>query len=373
MIYFDNAATTLHKPAAVSAAAAQAMQTLASPGRGSHRAAETAAALAYNCRELAARYFNVASPECVVFTQNATHALNIAIRALAKQGKRAVISGWEHNSVRRPVIASGANVTVACGRLFDADAVLNDFYDALTPGTAVCAVNHVSNVFGFVLPIEEISRLCRERSIPLIVDASQSAGVLSVDFVKLNAEFVAMPGHKGLYGPQGTGLLLSARERDVLPLIFGGSGSDSKREDMPEWLPDRLEAGTHNMPGIAGLMVGLEFVSSQPRILEHERNLLNIVADGLAELPGVKVYHTNASGVQTGVLSFNINGIDPQIVADTLSRQGVCVRAGQHCAPLAHQTAGTAERGTVRASFSAFNTHDEARLFVDAVAAVTLK
>ncbi|MDR0818394.1 MAG: aminotransferase class V-fold PLP-dependent enzyme, partial [Oscillospiraceae bacterium] len=208
MIYFDNAATTLQKPASVSKAMSKAPNSFASPGRGGHNAAAKAAELAFDCRRLAASYFNVPSPENIVFTLNATHALNIAIHALSKPDKRTVISGYEHNSVYRPVTASGAEVSVARGTLFDKNSVLNAFDDKLNSGTSLCVVNHVSNVFGFIQPVEKISELCRERGIPLIIDASQSAGAIPIDFSALGAEYIAMPGHKGLYGPQGTGLLL---------------------------------------------------------------------------------------------------------------------------------------------------------------------
>jgi len=367
MIYFDNAATTLHKPSSVADAMRDAVNRLASPGRGGHAAAMWAAELAYNTRELAARYFNVPSPESIVFTLNATHALNIAIHALAKPGKRTVISGYEHNSVYRPILASGAEVTVAHGRLFDRNDVLNSFDRALTANTSLCIVNHVSNVFGFIQPIEKIAELCRERSIPLIIDASQSAGALPIDFESLGANFIAMPGHKGLYGPQGTGLLLCREIKNTAPLLHGGSGSNSKSPTMPELLPDRLEAGTHNMPGIAGLYEGLKFVSEEPRILKHETNVLNYVSDGLALLQNVKLYRNSAPNTQAGVLSFTINGVDSETAAEKLNEFGAAVRAGQHCAPLAHASVGTQDTGTIRASFSAFNTKAEAEEFVDYV------
>jgi len=364
-IYFDNAATTLHKPASVSKAMSDAVNWLASPGRGGHSAALRAAELAYDCRELAAKYFNVPSPENVVFTMNATHALNISIHALSKSGKRAVISGYEHNSVYRPVMASGAEVYVAKGRLFDAASVLNAFDKALVANTALCVVNHISNVFGFVQPVEKIAAMCRERRIPLIIDASQSAGVLPIDFIALGADFIAMPGHKGLYGPQGTGILLCRDNQGMLPLLYGGSGSESKNPDMPQYLPDRLEAGTHNMPGIAGLFEGLKFVSSESRIFRHEQKMLNLVGDGLACNGKIQIFRDES--VQSGVLSFTVDGIDCETFAARLSECGVAVRAGQHCAPLAHRSAGTAENGTIRASFSAFNTFEEAEQFVSIV------
>jgi selenocysteine lyase/cysteine desulfurase len=251
MIYLDNAATTLIKPPPEALPVSRAKNTLASPGRGSHTAAAKAAELAFNCREAAAKLFNSAYPENIVFCHNATHALNIAIKSIARAGDRVVTTSFEHNAVIRPLHAVGASVIKAGGELFDREGSLNAFDAALVKGTKLCVVNHVSNVFGFIQPIEEISKLCRLRNIPLIIDASQSAGILELDYSALGAAFIAMPGHKGLYGPQGTGLLIC--NSDTRTLLEGGTGSNSRQLEMPDFLPDRLEAGTHNMPGIAGL------------------------------------------------------------------------------------------------------------------------
>ena len=198
--------------------------------------------------------------------------------------------------------------------------------------------------------------LCREKGVPFVLDASQSAGMLSVDMDALGAAFIAMPGHKGLYGPQGTGLLLCGAEPE--PLLRGGTGSQSILQEMPEDLPDRLEAGTHNMPGIAGLLEGLRFVEQQGggRIAGHERHLTRHMAALLRDIPGAEVFYTPEDGAQTGVLSFRLDGWDCEALGEALAAQGAAVRAGLHCAPLAHRTAGTLETGTVRCSFSAFNT-----------------
>ncbi|MGN0967754.1 MAG: aminotransferase class V-fold PLP-dependent enzyme, partial [Oscillospiraceae bacterium] len=244
MIYLDSAATTLQKPAAVSNAMRSAMARMATPGRGGHRPAALAAETAFACREKAAELFGVDAPEHVVFTFNATHALNIAIKTLVKPGSTVLISGYEHNAVTRTLAAiKNVKIRVAGSPLFRSDQLLSRFEELMTNevGTVVC--NHVSNVFGYVLPIPEIAALCRARKIPLIVDASQSAGCLPVSLKEWGAAFIAMPGHKGLYGPQGTGLLLCASDT-VQPLIEGGTGSTSARQEMPDFLPDRLEAGT---------------------------------------------------------------------------------------------------------------------------------
>ena len=215
--------------------------------------------------------------------------------------------------------------------------------------------NHVSNVFGCVQPVEEIARSCRRHGVPLIVDASQSAGILPVQMEEWGAAFVAMPGHKGLYGPQGTGLLLCGAP--ALPLLYGGTGSASRVQDMPEELPDRLEAGTHNMPGIAGLLEGIRFVQGKgtERIAAYVRQLTRRAALHLREMPEVRVFAADDPAGQAGVLSFTVEERHPEELAAALARRGIAVRAGLHCAPLAHQTAGTLPDGTVRLSFSTFN------------------
>ena len=370
MIYLDSAATTFQKPLSVSYAMQRAMRTMSSPGRGGYAAARAAEETAFRCRSLAAELFGVPSPEQVVFASNATHALNIAIRSLVPEGGRVAVSGYEHNAVTRPLHALGARIKVAASPLFDRAALLRAFENSISPELDAVVCTHVSNVFGFVLPIEEIAALCRAEGVPLIVDASQSAGILPFELDTLGAAFIAMPGHKGLYGPQGTGLLLCGAETH--PLLMGGTGSASALQAMPDFLPDRLEAGTHNMPGIAGLLEGLRYVQTQgtERILTHERRLIRQAAAGLSRIPGVTVYG-DGGAVQAGVLSFQIDGMDCEAVGEALGARGIAVRAGLHCAPLAHQSAGTLEAGTVRASVSAFNTPREVERFTQEVARLT--
>lgn len=358
MIYLDSAATTLQKPAPVAQAVVRAMKTCASPGRGGHKPAMLAADVAYRCRELAGELLGVADPERVVFTCNATHGLNIAIRSLVSPGDRVVISGWEHNAVTRPLKALDAQVQVARGPLFDRPAALAAFEELVTPETRCVICTHCSNVFGMTLPVEDIAKLCRERGVPLIVDAAQSAGCLPVDLDGWGAAFVAMPGHKGLYGPQGTGLLLCGQDATATPLLLGGTGSASLSQDMPDFLPDRLEAGTHNVPGLAGLLEGLRFVLRRgPEvILAHERKLVTLAQERLGQLPGVELFRGTQPDAQAGVLSLRLHGRDCEEVGAWLGERGVAVRSGLHCAPLAHETGGTLDTGTVRVSFSAFNT-----------------
>lgn len=367
MIYLDSAATTLQKPKMVASATAWAVNHLASPGRGGHRPAMAAAETAFSCRAAAARLFHVDDPERVVFTFNATHGLNIAIKTLARPGSRVVVSGYEHNAVTRPLHALGVQLRVARGRLFDRQAVLEDFRRELDRGADLAVCTHVSNVFGFILPIENIAALCREREVPLIIDASQSAGCLPLDFQALGAAFAAMPGHKGLYGPQGTGLLLCGADPD--PLLEGGTGSESKRQAMPEFLPDRLEAGTHNIAGIAGLLEGLRFLERQgvEKIGEKESQLIRGLGKRLGTLPGTEVFLAGDPEAQAGVLSFRLRGRDCEELGEVLGKRGFALRAGLHCAPLAHETAGTLETGTLRASVSAFNTERETGQLLRAV------
>ena len=368
MIYLDSAATTLQKPPSVARATAHAIDHLASPGRGGHRPAMAAADTAFACREEAAALFHVPSVDQVVFTFNATHGLNIAIKTLVHPGDRVVISGYEHNAVTRPLHAiPEVEILVARSPLFDRQGMIDSFRQCLDQGADAAICTHVSNVFGFILPIQEIAELCRQREVPLIVDASQSAGVLPLDIQELGAAFVAMPGHKGLYGPQGTGLLLC--NRDPTPILEGGTGSESLKQSMPQFLPDRLEAGAHNIAGVAGLLEGLRFLRRRDIrwIAGHESRLIQRMGNGLSRLPGVEVFQASMPKAQSGVLSFRIKGRDCEDVGEALGDRGFALRAGLHCAPEAHRTAGTLETGTVRASVSAFNTEMEIDRFLRAI------
>lgn len=344
MIYLDYGATSFHKPPAVYRAVERAMHTCASPGRGGYGAAQRGAEAVFSCRETAAKLFDC-RPEQVVLTTNCTHGLNIAIRSLVKPGGRVAVSGFEHNAVMRPLYALGAEVQVAGRRLFDWDNTLEEFARALRTGVDAAVFTHVSNVFGYILPVEEMAALCREKGVPFILDAAQSAGALPVKLGQLGAEFIAAPGHKGLLGPQGTGLLLC---RDTAsPLLFGGTGSESIRKDMPDMLPERLEAGTVNVPGAAGLDAGMRHVLGRgSRIAAAEHRQTRRCAHGLEAL-GVQVFHGEH---QAGTISF-VPKQDCEAFAQRLADRGIAVRAGLHCAPLAHESAGTLETGTVRVSF----------------------
>lgn len=345
MIYLDNGATSFHKPAGVSDAIKRAMDTCANPGRGGYRAALEASRTVLRCRERAAKLFDC-QPEQVVFTSNCTHGLNIAVESLVKPGARVVISGFEHNAVTRPLYGRGARVTVAGRKLFDWQDTLSRFEDALRAGVDAAVFTHTSNVFGYILPVEEMAKLCKQYGVPFAVDAAQSAGVLPVRLRELGADFIAMPGHKGLLGPQGTGLLLCARQPK--PLLYGGTGSQSKDQQMPDFLPDRLEAGTLNVPGIAGLEAGLKYIDRVgiDTIRHREQHEAQRCVRGLQKL-GVRVF---AGEHQSGVVSF-VPKADCEDTAQALAERGIAVRAGLHCAPLAHESAGTLASGTVRVSF----------------------
>ena len=345
MIYLDSGATSFHKPACVKQAVLRAMEQCANPGRGGYGPAVAADREVYRCRELAGTLFDC-QPEQVIFTQNCTHGLNIAINTLVQPGTQVVVSGFEHNAVMRPLYARGARITVAGRKLFDWDDTLTQFEDALKRGAQAAVFTHMSNVFGYILPVREMGELCKKYGVPFIIDAAQSAGSLPVKLQTLGADFIAMPGHKGLLGPQGTGLLLCSRE--PAPLLYGGTGSEPLRQDMPEVLPERLEAGTVNVPGIAGLAAGLRYLKNRgmENVAKEEEKCAKFLVEPLRKL-GFSVYSGEHQG---GTVSF-VPEEDCEELAGKLARCGIGVRAGLHCAPLAHESAGTLATGTVRVSF----------------------
>ena len=344
MIYLDAGATTLQKPPMVAYHMQSALRRMATPGRGAYAPAMRAADAVYDCRVLAAELFG-AQPEQVVFTMNATHALNLAIKTLVRPGGRAVISGFEHNAVVRPLYARKADLRIAGRRLFQWEEILESFRRELRRGVDAAVFTYVSNVFGYILPVEKLAALCREAGVPFILDAAQAAGSLKVS-MELGADFIAMPGHKGLLGPQGTGLLLCGQPGK--PLLYGGTGSQSRSHEMPQDLPERLEPGTLNVPGAAGLAAGISIVERKgtDAIFHREHTQAEKLSRDLRNL-GFRVF---AGEHQAGTVSFQGKG-DCEEIAAYLGKRGIAVRAGLHCAPLAHESAGTIAQGTVRVSF----------------------
>ena len=344
MIYLDNGATSFPKPQEVSQAVARALEQGANPGRGGYGAAMEAGNLVLNCREAAGRLFHC-KPEQVVLTANCTQGLNIAIGSLVKEGDRVLISGFEHNAVVRPLYARKADLRIAGRRLFQWEEILESFRRELRRGVDAAVFTYVSNVFGYILPVEKLAALCREAEVPFILDAAQAAGSLKVS-MELGADFIAMPGHKGLLGPQGTGLLLCGQPGK--PLLYGGTGSQSRSHEMPQDLPERLEPGTLNVPGAAGLAAGISIVERKgtDAIFRREHTQAEKLSRDLRNL-GFRVF---SGEHQAGTVSFQ-GRRDCEEIAAYLGKRGIAVRAGLHCAPLAHESAGTIAQGTVRVSF----------------------
>lgn len=350
MYYLDHAATSYPKPPSVLRAAERALQP-GNPGRGGHRPAARAQEMVYGVREKAAGFFG-ASAERVVFAHNATHALNLA---LAGARGEVVTSDMEHNAVRRP-LENNRCVRRVMAAVADTDGqTLANFRRVLSPRTTMCCVTAQSNVTGQRLPIAGIAALCRQYEIPLVVDASQAAGTVDLSVDRDGIAMLCTAGHKGLYGIMGSGLLVLGQGVCPAPLMYGGSGGDSAAVGMPDLPPERLEAGTQNVPAIAALGAGLDFVAAhRERIDRHERCLAGWLREELAQLDRVRIYGRSDSGT----FLFNIEEMPAQEVAARLDRVGIAVRAGLHCAPDAHKKLGTGEQGGVRVSFGAFQGAD---------------
>lgn len=358
MIYLDQAATSLQKPPEVLEAMEHAMHTCAGYGRSGHRAAIRAGEMVYKCRETAAELFSMRDPSRVIFTMNATHALNLAIHGLCKPHTKVAVSGYEHNSVMRPLHHLGCPVHIIPSRLFDAEDFLVQAEQAIHAGAEIFIINHVSNVFGAIVPLIKLDTLLQRYKIPMILDASQSAGILDLSLLP-SIKAVCMPGHKGLLGPQGTGILLLAPDADPVPLLQGGTGSASADFTQPGFFPDRLESGTPNIPGIAGLDAAMRFIlqTGTSEIRKREEVLRKILVEGLRTIPRLDVFAADEG--QSAVVSVRVSGVPSEQIAEALSERDICVRAGLHCAPLAHETAGTDVTGTVRFSLGIYNTEEE--------------
>ena len=357
-IYLDNAATSYPKPPAVISAVGDCMKYRGgNPGRGAHRLSLEAAGEIYTCREVAARTFG-AEPERVIFTLNTTHALNLAIKGLlGRDGGHILCSDLEHNAVYRPLYKLAREgratfdvfPTFPTARLWSPSRILSSLATKVRPDTRMVVCTHASNVCSAVLPIEEIGAFCRRRGLYFVVDGAQSAGVYDLNVDRMGITALCLPGHKGLMGPQGTGMLILGKGVTLDTLTEGGNGMDSLRGEMSEDTPERYEAGTLQTPAIAGLRAGMEFVESVglETIREHERRLGVYLRDELLSLPRVKVYAPHREG---GVVLFSVEGYASDEVGARLDREGICVRPGFHCAALAHRTLETPEGGAVRAS-----------------------
>ncbi len=377
MIYFDNAATSWPKPPGVTEAMVHFLNEVgANPGRAGHRLAVESGRIVYQTREMTAELFGAPDPLRVVFGQNATEAINLALNGLLRPGDHVVTSSMEHNSVMRPLRAleqHGVALTVvpctSAGFLDPADVAA-----AIRPNTALIVLNHASNVVGTLLPVAEVGQIARARGVLLLVDAAQTAGAYPIHVQRDGIDLLAFTGHKSLYGPMGTGGLVIGERVDVSrlePLKRGGTGSRSEREEQPDFLPDMCESGTPNAVGLAGLGAGLRWVRERgvAAIRAHEMALTQRLIDGLLNIPGVIVYGGHDAARQTATVSFNVAGLDCSEVGLRLDEEhGILCRVGLHCAPAAHRTLGTFPGGAVRFGLGAFNTADEVDAALGAVA-----
>lgn len=366
MIYWDNAATTWPKPPAVIQSVGQALNRYgANPGRAGHRMAMETAGQVFACRQEIADFFGLSDPAGVVFTPNCTTALNMVIGGILSNGGRAVCSNLEHNAVVRPLAAlfGGASRYDAVDWSPDPEELVERFHRAIRPDTKLLICTHCSNVFGVVMPIRELGKLAHDHGLLFCVDAAQSAGVLPINMEEDNIDYLCVAPHKGLYAPMGTGLLLCGESDRIPPFVRGGTGSYSMLAEQPSELPDRLESGTPNTPGICGLREGIRFVKQQgmETIHRHEIACLQRVYERLVGCSRMRFYTPYPTVEKSApVLSLNVEGIPSEEVASRLDEYGVAVRAGLHCAPWAHRRFATLPTGTVRLAPSAFSSIEEA-------------
>ena len=366
MIYLDNAATTWPKPPCVTEAVSQAFKRYgANPGRGGHRMSMAASREVYRCRETAAKLFHLEDTSFVIFTLNCTMAMNMVLKGILSSGGRVVVSDLEHNAVMRPLHAISPDRPIydVAHVVPDSEATtVENFRRCIQPSTKAIVCTHASNVFGIKLPIMRLGQLAREKDLLFVVDGAQTAGVLPIDMQKDNIDFLCLAGHKSLYGPMGTGMLLCSG-RFLLPsFVEGGTGSQSLLLEQPEDLPDRLESGTPNTPGICGLQAGMQWVIAHgiEAICQQETAHMAYMYDRLANMAGIRLYTSRpVNGRCAPVLSLNVEGRSSEEIAAELNRYGVAVRAGLHCAPSAHRVYGTIPNGTVRFAPSLFTTRQE--------------
>lgn len=369
MIYLDNAATTFPKPESVYKNVKTALRHYGgNPGRSSHRLSALAGKAVYECRESIAQLFD-GKPENVVFTFNATYALNMAIKALKLPFGRALISSIEHNAVLRTVASIGKY------DVFDAaqseDEVMKSFNTMLERRPSIVVVNHLSNLCGISLPVEKIGKACDEKGIPFVIDASQSAGRIELSLKNSKASAICAPSHKGLFGIQGSGFVLfadkySENASTLQTFIYGGNGINSLESVMPNFLPERFEGGTLPTPSIHSLNAGIKYVKGRTikEISHYENALGRRLREGLSVIPSVEQY---GSEYGSSTILFNIKGTPSERLAEYLDKSGICVRGGYHCCPLGHISLKTPEGGAVRASLSVFNTYYDVDRLLKAV------
>ena len=365
-LYCDNAATTFPKPQSVLGAILDYMQNIgASPGRSAHHPALKAGRVIFTVREKLAALFNVPDPSRIIFTSNATEALNLGILGLLSNGDRVATTGMEHNSVMRPLNflarERGIHVSVApCDKNGGLD--VDAFERTIKTGVKLAVVNHGSNVCGAIAPLQRMGAIARAHGATFMVDAAQTAGYVDIDVQSMNIDVLVFSGHKGLYGPAGTGGLYIGDGLNLRPLKYGGTGSDSASEEQPDFCPDKYESGTLNGSGIAGLGAGIDFISQKglEAVRMHGAELTGYFLDELSSMDDVAVIGPNDPENMLPTISIVCKKIDQGIVARRLNDEfGICIRMGLHCAPNAHRTLGTFPQGTIRFSFGIFNTlHD---------------
>ena len=373
-IYFDNAATSHPKPPSVIKAVERALtETNANPGRSGHRAAIEAARSVLSCREKLARLLGAADPMNVVHCFNCTDALNLAIKGSLRVGDHVIATQLEHNSVLRPLNTLAKRKRISLTLVSprpDGFVDPDDIRHAITPCTALIVCTHASNVTGAIQPVAAIGQVARSAGVRYLIDGAQALGGMPVDVRALGCDMYAFPGHKSLLGPQGTGGLYIADALRLNPLREGGTGTDSQSLLQPDTLPERYESGTVNLPGIAGLAAGCDYIAPRlSQIMMHERELTQALFDGLAAMDGVTLYSPAQEAGRAGIVCFNVGDRPSAQVADALARRGIAVRGGLHCAPGAHRFLGTLERGAVRASLGHANSFDEVEQFLRAVRA----
>lgn len=364
VIYLDNAATSFPKPRPVCDEVNKCIrQYCGNPGRGAHALSMAAATAVFSCRESLARLLGVLSPENVIFTLNTTHALNMAIKGLLRPGDHVIISDLEHNSVWRPVfrLAEQGQIEYDIFRSFAGDErrssvrIRASIAKLLRPNTRMVICLQSSNICSAQLPVDDIAAFCHRHKLMFVLDAAQSAGHMPLDMAACGADVICAPGHKGLLGPPGCGILALRDGLTLDTLTEGGNGVNSLEGEMPETPPERYESGTLALPAIAGLMQGIRTVEQVglDNIRAHEAALYTALLDRLSELPGLKIYAPEHVG---SVLLFNVGDLPSDKVGRWLDSCGICVRSGFHCAPLAHRTLGTPKHGAVRVSFGIYNT-----------------